>query len=268
MPNILLPTDLSERSLDVARMTIELFGTQGHRYTLLHTFSAVGLTDPLIPVMINDLQGVNEKAVNDHADRLRALPVAADADVQCVAAFGPLSAVVQEMAREKEIDLVVMGSAGRDGRSFLGTNTTSVMQAAQVPVLELPDGLERLRIGSILFADDRSSIRPEAIAPLATLARMTGAEIVIAHVATGKPAHEMEDHAALFSSVLNGIPLRTRMVEHDKVEEALFDLAEREQVDLIALLHRHHGLWADVFGRSTTKDIALHSTLPVLALEQ
>lgn len=268
MSHILLPSDLSERSLNVARLTLEQFGTNGHRYTLLHTFSAVGLSDPLMPVMINDLQGVNDKAVMDHADKLRALPIAADADIECVASFGPLSAVVQEVARERRIDLVVMGSAGREGRSFLGSNTTSVMQAAHVPVLEIPDGLDRLRIGRILFADDRTVMRPEAIAPLAQLARTTGAEIVIAHVATGKPALELEDHSALFAQVFHGLALRTRMVENDNVEEALFDLAEREQVDLIALLHRHHGLWADVFGRSTTRSIALHSALPVLALEQ
>jgi nucleotide-binding universal stress UspA family protein len=234
----------------------------------LHAFSAVGLSDPLMPVMINDLQGVNDQAVADHAGKIRAFAVAIEAEIDTVAAFGPLSSIVHDMVRERSIDLVVMGSGGREGRSFLGSNTTSVMQAAQAPVLELPDGLNTLRIGRILFADDRSSIRSEAIAPLAEIARMTSAEIVIAHVATGKPAHEQEDHSTLFPSVFNGIPLRTRMVENDNVEEALFDLAEREQVDLIALLHRHHGLWADVFGRSTTKDIALHSTLPVLALEQ
>ena len=34
------------------------------------------------------------------------------------------------------------------------------------------------------------------------------------------------------------------------------------------MLHRHTGLWDGLFRSSTTRNIALHSKLPVLALEQ
>ena len=68
--------------------------------------------------------------------------------------------------------------------------------------------------------------------------------------------------------VFAGIRHRSIMVEHDDVEEALFNIAEREHADLIALLHRHSGFWDSLRHGSTTKAVALNSTIPVLALEQ
>ena len=268
MAHLLFPTDLSDNALDAVRTGIALFGTEGNTFTLLYAFGAVGLSDPMLPANIPDLQQMANDGLAEFEEKLRSTTDLRGATVRRVAAFGPLPALIDEEARDQDIDLVVMASAGREGRSFFGSTTTSVIQGAHVPVLELPNGVRDPRFDRILFADDRSAIAPHTLDILAALARRFSSEVLIAHVATGRPAQDLVDNRPLFDQALAACSVRYLQIEHDQVEEAIFDLAEREQVDLIAMLHRHTGLWDGLFRSSTTRNIALHSKLPVLALEQ
>jgi nucleotide-binding universal stress UspA family protein len=268
MNHLLLSTDLSDRSLSVAKLAIELFGAAGNEFTLAHAYSAAGLNDPMMPGMIPDLQQVNEESLTLFEERLRAACDLSQAQVHRVAAFGPLSALINDLAREKHVDLVVMGAPERNGSSLFGSHTTSVMQGTHVPVLEIPTHSEALSFKHILFADDRSAIEEQALSMLVTIARIARSEILIAHVATGRAANEQVDNTEVLDRVLAEIPHRHVVVEDNDVEKALLDLAAKENVGLIAVLHRHAGLWNMLFHASVTKAVALHSTVPVLALEQ
>lgn len=268
MAHLLFPTDLSEEALDATCLGIGLFGAEGNTFTLMYAFGAIGLADPLVPANIPDLQQAANEALGEFERKLHDRVRLDGATVRTVATFGPLPALIDEEARDHDIDLVVMATAGREGRSLFGSTATSVMQGAHVPVLEIPNGTKALHIHRILFADDRSAIGPHALDILAALARRCDAEIMIVHVATGRSAHELVDNSDLFRQVFAGCRVRMLEVEHDRVEEALFDMAEREHADVIAMLHRHTGLWDGLFRTSTTRGVALHSKLPVLALEQ
>ena len=268
MIHVLLPTDLGQDALNAAVLAVKLFGAKGNRFTLLHVFGAASLTDPLLPDMVPELQRSNDDAVKGFEERLRAACDMSGAEVRSMSMFGPMSAVVKEATRQHGVGLVWMFSAGRKGATILGSNTTDVIRAAHVPVLEIPAGTASLAFDRILFADDRAAITDGALDMLASIAQASRAEVIIAHVATGKPAREQVDHTATFLRLFEGLQVRSIMVENDDVERTLLDLAHNERVGLIAVLHRHTGLWTGLFHTSTTKGIALHSAVPVLALEQ
>ncbi len=268
MAHLLLPTDFSDQSLKAATLAIDLFGSKGNQFTLVHSYNAAGLADPLVPGALPDLHKIHSDGLEEFEQKLRSKCDLASAKVNSIVAFGPLSGVIDDAAKEKDIDLVVMASAGRSGSSFFGSNATGVMQGAHIPVLEIPMDVTSLSFRKILFADDKSPIEPQALDILAAIARNSGATVLIAHVATGRPARDQVDNTALFDRVFAAIPHRSIMVEHNDVETALFDLAAKELVDLIAMLHRHKGLWGSLFHSSATKAVALHSKIPVLALEQ
>jgi nucleotide-binding universal stress UspA family protein len=268
MNHLLLSTDLSDRSLSVAALAIDLFGAAGNEFTLAHAYSAAALNDPMMPGMIPDLQQANEESLALFEERLRAKRDLSEARVNRVAAFGPLSALINDLAHEKQLDLVVMGAPDRSGSSLFGSHTTSVMQGTHVPVLEIPANSGTLSFKRILFADDRSPIEERALTMLVTIARIARAEIIIAHVATGRAANEQVDNTEVLDRVLAEIPHHHMVVEDNDVEKALLDLAAKENIGLIAVLHRHAGLWNMLFHASVTKAVALHSTVPVLALEQ
>lgn len=53
----------------------------------------------------------------------------------------------------------------------------------------------------------------------------------------------------------------------DDVAPALSVVAERENTDPVAVLHRHTGLLESLFHSSVTKELAMHGRTPLLVLE-
>ena len=268
MAHLLIPTDLSERSMEAAVAGVALFGTEGNQFTLVYAYQAIALADPMVPGLIPDLHQVHVEGLEKFEARLRTQVDLSGAQVSRVAAYGPLSVLIDGIAQETDVDLVVMSLTAEHGPVLFGTDASHVMSGAHVPVLGIPEGITAPRIRRILFADDRATIAPHTLDILAALARMNHAEVIIAHVATGKSADQLTDNSAVFARTLNDIPYRTRVVEDDQVERALLTLAAEEQADMIALLHRHAGIWHSLFHASVTRSIADHSPLPVLVLEQ
>lgn len=268
MAHLLLPTDLSDQSLKAAQLALDFFGAEGTHFTLVHAFGAVGLTDPMLPADLSALQTAHDQALGEFEQRLRDSRDLTGARVRAVASFGSLPELVDELAREEDIDLVLMSSGGKDGSTLFGSATSHLMLSTHLPVLEIPHGQSTLTFRRILFADDHGALGPHTLDMLAAIARLSQGEVILAHVATGRPASELIDNGDTLAQAFQGIPLRTVQVEHNNVTEALFDLARKEEVDLIAVLHRHQGLWGGLFHTSVTKDVALHSPIPVLALEQ
>ncbi|HRH38084.1 MAG TPA: universal stress protein [Flavobacteriales bacterium] len=268
MLRILLPTDFSDRSLNAAACAVDLFGADGNQFTLLHVSMVAGMTDPMVPMDISAINNVNEQDLAHFEERLRAKRDLAGARIDRVISFGLLSVAVHEAARENRSDLIVMASAGDESPALFGSNTTSVIQGASTPVLEIPDHSGKLEFKKILFADDRSAVEESALRMLAVIVKRCNAQLVVAHIATGRAHSDQVDNSGLYKKMFGAANMKEVVVEDNDVEGALFSVSAEEQVDMIALLHRHTKLFTGLIKPSTTKRVALHSNIPVLALEQ
>ncbi|HEY0978290.1 MAG TPA: universal stress protein [Flavobacteriales bacterium] len=265
MAHLLIPTDLSDLSLKAATFAVDLFGAQGNTFTLVHTSSDPG---PALPLMreLPALRRREDEGLADLERRLRAERDMTGAHVRRLTASGPLPAVITEAAHRTDIDLVVMGTRGRNPHSYTGTHTTDVILEARVPVLEIPVELRNLTLQHILFGDDGAPIAPSMLHPLAAIARSAKARITIVHVDTGRTRKGRWDNTPAFKDAFKGIDHTDLRAESNDVEQALLGLAVREHTDLIAVLHRNRGLLSRLFTPSMSKAVALHSLLPVLIL--
>lgn len=268
MAHILLPTDFSDPTLEAAVFAVDLFGADGNRFTLLHAFAPIALADQAVPVDIVGLQQGVEEALVAFERKLGLRCDLRKADLRRVALIGDLSVAVDTYATDERADIIMMASSATAHGTFFGSSTTGVMRSAHVPVLEIPVGITSQSFKRILFADDRSPVRPEALILLADIAARCQAEIIIAYVATGRPLDRLVDNTSLYQQCFARSRTRTIVVANENVEGALIDLAERERADLIAVLHRHTGFWKGMFHSSTTVKLAKHSKIPLLALEQ
>lgn len=265
MAHVLIPTDLSDLSLKAAAFAVDLFGAEGNTFTLMHTMSAYGLSSSLVPEVAG-LSRMPQHGLAEMEHRLRAARDMTGARVRRTKALGSLKNAVEEAANVSDIDLVVMGTHGRSPVSSTGTHTTDVILGSRVPVLGVPVEVDRLNIRHILFGDDGQPIGPHRLDPLAMVARLAGARITVVRIATAGSREREVDNSPVFAQVFQGIEHATLRVDSNDVEQALLGSAVREKADLIAVLHRHKGLLARLFDPSTSKAVALHSTLPVLAI--
>jgi nucleotide-binding universal stress UspA family protein len=134
LKNILVPTDFGESSDRAEALAAHLAKTFEAKITLLHVWSlpipgyAEALAWP-----IDSIEAAARQALEHAHGRLKAR----HANTDSVLAAGAAWDRILETARERDIDLIVMGTHGRRGisRAFLGSVAEKVVRLSPVPVL-------------------------------------------------------------------------------------------------------------------------------------
>lgn len=135
---ILVPTDLSEGAETALDYACDLATPLGARVHLLHVIGipvlgvpelGVALTSTVIDSLIQDNQAALDKIAEAKA--------ATTTIGQVLLKTGDARDVINQTAKELQIDLIVMGTHGRRGvsRALLGSVTETVVRSAPCPVL-------------------------------------------------------------------------------------------------------------------------------------
>jgi len=267
MAHLLLPTDFSDGSLKACAYALDLFGTAGNTFTLAHAY-----IDPMPGyAALVDMSSVQYAAsvegLSVFTERFRKLKGGADAVVGTVAQFGPLPAVVDSICEDKAVDVVVMGTQGATGGNLFGSSAGAVARSSQTPVLIVPAGARFTGLRHVLLADDHVRVEPFAMRLLVQLASKAGAAVTIAHVL--RNASEVPDPKILadYDETFAAVPHTFIAAEGEDVALALSQVAERDNMDLVVVLHRHTGFLESLFHGSVAKHLAMHTRIPLLVLE-
>lgn len=135
--HILLVVDLSEDSLAIGRRAQELATRLGARMELLHVVEFVSV-DPLGETLVPAIQ-MEEELIELAAKRLAALGARLGiAEPDCRVERGSVKSEIVRAARERQVDLIVLGSRERHGPSILVNLTAdTVLHAAPCDVLAM-----------------------------------------------------------------------------------------------------------------------------------
>ena len=138
--SILVATDFSPCSLGAVRLAAALARRRRVPLWMVHAVEPLPMGDPLLPVVpsgwASGLLTTAEQSIRREAGRLEkeGLPVETRVIV------GEPARVVLDLARERGIDLIVVGTHGRRGAAhlFLGSVAETVVRRAECPVLVAP----------------------------------------------------------------------------------------------------------------------------------
>jgi nucleotide-binding universal stress UspA family protein len=202
---------------------------------------------------------------------------------------GDVAAAILRVAREAQSDYIVM--AGRErtglGRLLAGSVTEEVERQAPCPVLRL-SAQRSGDSGEIAWSDSRGSdgVRPRAIlhptdfSPPSrygfevarSLARESGSELIVAHVAPVPELHRKrgyrdEIEAALRRMVESDPTVRARWVLlADDPAAEIFWMARESWCDLIVMGTRRRTGLRRLFGRSVAAEVRRKSPCPVVTV--
>ncbi len=131
----------------------------------------------------------------------------------------------------------------------------------------------------ILVAIEHSSADRAVLTHIESLARLTGARLLLVHVADGwaarhfdelqlRESEEMQEDVAYLEKLCEeltsrGLPAHARLAMGDPATE-LVKVAGDEQVDLIAMSTHGHRLINDILRGTTADRVRHHTTIPVL----
>jgi len=183
---------------------------------------------------------------------------------------------VNEVAKENDVDLIVMGSHGVSGikEVLIGSNTEKVVRHSDIPVLVVKHNPILTDFENVVFACDFSD---SAIKPYINASKMFNAINAKLHLlyvnipdAGFRSSAEMEKKVANFLKRADGSLENMKnvtYVDDYTIEEGILNFSNVLGADLIAIAtHGRTGL-AHFFEGSISEDVANHSTLPVMTFK-
>src|SRR5690554_6019559 len=181
---------------------------------------------------------------------------------------------INDIAKEMNIDLIVMGSHGTTGMKevFVGSNTEKVVRTSEIPVLVIKHRSENFNPKSGIFACDflENSIEPFKRAKRIFDMLDINMELLYINLAGDfRSTREIEKRILKFLTDANDPnPLDTlnRVVQYSdySVESGIFAYSQVANADIIALPTQGRQGLAHFFSGIIGEDVVNHSDLPVM----
>jgi len=181
---------------------------------------------------------------------------------------------VKELANEKDIDLIVMGTKGATGAKeiFMGSNTVELIKKVNnCPIFAVPSKHDFKGLHKILFPTELT--RPYTkyeLKPLIKLATIWNSEILICYIA--------QEFSLLEEQLANKEVLIKRLdkVAHSfhnvelqaSVADSISSFAEETMADMIVLINYKHTFIEKLTREAVVKKVGFHSKIPLLVLPQ
>ena len=289
---LLVPVDFSDSSRKAIGYGVAIAEKTGAKLYLAHILAAVPSFGYVFPENPLDMDA---KRLADARQTLLGLlpPNHDELHYELVTRIGAVEDELLGIAREEDIDLVIMGSRGRTGlrRWFLGSVTEHLLRKLPVPVLTvshiapghaLDAGKEPL-VAQILFATDLGDGVEKGLQASVQLARYFKANLTVAHVVARPPFEEIapavsgefmfgadatavaEQLHAVTDPYLNGLKVDTAILRGEPYE-AILHFADANDIDLVVLnLERKSALERVLLG-ATAEQVVRLAHMPVLSI--
>jgi nucleotide-binding universal stress UspA family protein len=270
MAHVLLPTDFSTNALNAARYAVQLFGTEGNTFTVLHSYMMPRSSASTMWSMDDLLAKEAQDTMDGYLLRLQEELAPLKPTLHGVCEHGDLPNVVQRFAKDQvPPDAVVMGTQGASGLKevLLGSNTADVVRNGHLPVIAVPEKNTYRSPKRIILADDGGPVNKQAVKLLLDMARWSQSEVLIVRVVNEDTTVE-EGGNTVYDTLLGAIPHSYHYLSSDDVSKALHDMADQNDADLVVIVHRQRGLFDQLFHRSTASRLAMHTHIPMLVLQQ
>jgi nucleotide-binding universal stress UspA family protein len=137
--HILVPADGSQPSVAAGRLAVQLAAVHRARITFVYVVdsSAIGEMTGTLRKTAQQVQHELELAGQRCLNHLACLAANADLTADQVIRYGTPYSEVERLAREEQVDLIVIGQVGHRGprRILIGSVTERLIECAPCPVL-------------------------------------------------------------------------------------------------------------------------------------
>jgi nucleotide-binding universal stress UspA family protein len=248
--NILFATDFSTAADLAMPFATQIAKRYGAKVYGVHVNSSDDYTG-VAPNAWAAMAEAAEKETKEDARRLNEQLRGIEHEV--VIGEGNIWEVVCNLIKEKQIDLVVVGTRGRTGlgKALLGSVAEQILRQAPCPVLTVGPRVTlepelATKMHEILYATDLTVEFPVAAPYAISLAQENQAHLVMLHVAEDREAGDLvqpeEVAGSMLSKLQKLVPQEAELwcepaclVEQGESAEKILDVANRRNADLIVL---------------------------------
>lgn len=273
MKTIIVPTDFSPAAFNAANYASELAMSINASLCLLHV-CPLPLIFGEISVMPLSLTEMEENANRKLKQLKNEMTTATDNKLKIYTEVR-IGSVVTELkifcASVKPF-AVVMASrgAGAVERFFFGSNTLNAMKSLNWPLIVVPADARFRHIRKIGLACDYNQTRDTIpTKEIKDLVKQFKAELFIVYVNISQAEKfndRMIEESGYLQEMLDELHPKYDFIGHTDLEEGLIKSIDRNQLDLLIVSPRKHGLADRIFHPDHAKRLVLHAHLPVMAI--
>lgn len=272
MVNILVPTDFSALSKVAVLYAVKIANKLDGNITLLHVITLEQKVKATLRMETNPrtfLNGVKDKFQELVEEVSQKSVIKKPINYKIVRGTSFTETALKESKKLKS-GLIVMGTRGASGikKALMGSNTASLIDVINIPVLAVPDLAEFKAFRNVIYATDLKNLEKE-LAVLIPYIKKFGSTIHILHIAeNGSEVDSIEakiDKIVQQTGYKNIVTLVT--VDPD-IDGAIDQYIGITNADLLAMFTHELSFYEKVFDKSVTRNMAFHSRIPLLAFKQ
>lgn len=268
MKKIIVPVDFSDTSVNAAKYAIEMAkDIPGATITLYHVYSSISFST-LTSKDAFSRQMVTEAALKILKDKLD------DGfdSISYVAEAGSLVENLADYALGNHANLIVMGITGSSKLTqvFMGTNTLNVIRNISCPVMIIPPEAKYTGIKKVVLTSDFKDVaRTTPFASIKEILDIFKPKLDILNVDSEHfveltPEFKIE-REAMEDKLGSYNPEFSFLRSYDFLE-GISSFVESRKMDAIITVPHKHTLFNQFFVTSSTKKLAYHSTVPIIAI--
>jgi nucleotide-binding universal stress UspA family protein len=274
MVNILVPTDFSDLSKVAIDYAIKVANKLGGNITLLHVVTVIqptrasmrlrleALEEELMQMAKEDMKAlITEFAGKNKTDK----PIAFE-----VIQASSFNAAVKNVAKKLRSGLIIMGTRGANGlkKVVLGSNTASVIEISNIPVLAVPEFAEFSSFKTVVYATDLKHLDDE-LELLIPYIKIFESALHVFHVISD--SNEMAKSENIIRKALEKTGYTKfiiKVVVDREIDHAVENYVKETKSDLLTTFAHEHSFYEKLFDRSLTRKLAFQSKLPFLAFRE
>ncbi len=279
--NIVVATDFSDASLVAYHYAHQLASHFQADLKVVHVFQIFinaarpELTEfaPSIP----ELQAFNEERMSNFIQETKDVSegntlVANRVKVTSEVKLGFAGECLIEISNDPSVDLLVLGTAGDKSwfDRLLGSVSVEVSQGAHCPVLLVPQKADFQGIHNILYGASDDSAKPNTLRIAVDWAKYFKSSLHFVHVNTESNDELSEPTRHFFSHYIEqyaqGMPHKITSVKAQSAMKGIWNYSSKNDIDLVVVVSHHRDFWAKFNHHSVSKDLSLHTKLPILYL--
>lgn len=270
MKTIIAATDFSIAAEHAVSYAADLAVSTGADLLLVHIWKLPVNYDGMVsPVLTDDLM---EDAKHNMSVLKKKLSVKSKRKIKILSkiATGDFFVELEKICGAIKPYVIVLGSQGTTAaeRAVFGGHTVYAMKHLSWPVIAVPPGITFSSIKNIGIACDLKKV--EEVIPVREVVQLVKYFHANLHILNTGKEGDFDADIVFQSGVLKEMLADLKPVYHfitdDNVDKGIMDFAEKNKMDLLIVFPKRHGLIDKLMHRSHTKQLVLHSHVPVMTL--
>ena len=276
MKTILVPTDFSKISRNAIDYAVEMANQTKSKLILFHAYH-VPVIPSEVPVMLPTLEEIEMDCMDGLKKIQKTISFKNNKNltIDCVCKCGLAVDEIKTYTNDNNIDFIVMGiqGAGYLSERLMGSVTTSLIRSAKCPVLIISEHVKFVAPKKIVLACDYLSTQSKSVLkPLEEFVAIFNSHIFVLNVARQfETVPIIEESTTGFVNLTHSLKNTQHSFhtsENENVVNAINDFVIKQKIDMVVMISRQHSILHSIFHEPTTKHMAFHTNVPLLALHE